>query len=224
MPAAPQRYLFDVSFDAPDPIPGAGREPAPIARYSRADLDAARAEGVEAGRAEAIAAAAAAVEERIAAALGAIDRSIARMLEAHDAQARRVEAEAIAILRTVLQKVVPALCRKDPLAELEAMVSGCLAELLDEPRLVLRVSEVLFDAVQERMSGLAQAAGYAGKIVLLADAALGDGDGRIEWADGGAERDMRRIARDIDACLARALASPAPAPVPCPPAEETING
>jgi flagellar assembly protein FliH len=219
MPPAPQRYLFDVSFDAPDRLPGPGKEPPP-AHYARADLDAARAEGYEAGRTEALAAAATASEQRIAAALAAIDRGIAEMLGALDARAHQTQADAIAILRTVLQKAVPALCRKDPLAELEAMVSESLGELLDEPRLVLRVSDALFDAVQQRISGLAQSAGYAGKIVLLADAALADGDGRIEWADGGAERDTRRIAQDIDACLARALAAPAPRP----PAEETING
>jgi flagellar assembly protein FliH len=217
MAAAPQRYLFDVSFDAPDPV--AAKEPMP-AHYSRADVDAARTEGFDAGRAEALAAAADAIEQHVAAALAAIDRGIAQMLEARDAQAHQVQAEAVAILRTVLQKAVPALCRKDPLAELEAMVSGCLAELLDEPRLVLRVSDALFDAIQQRISALAQAGGYAGKIVLLADEALADGDGRIEWADGGAERDTRRIAQDIDACLARALAAPAPRP----PAEETTNG
>ena len=53
----------------------------------------------------------------------------------------------------------------------------------------------------------------------VADAALSGGDGRVEWADGGAERDASRIAQEIDAVLARALA----APPPCP-SEETLHG
>jgi flagellar assembly protein FliH len=215
--ASPQKFLFDVSFDSPAPL--AGLE-AQAARFTRADLDAAHAAGREAGREAALAAAAEATEARIAAALDAIDRGIAALNEAHAALAHEAQCQAVALLRAVLQRAVPALCRKDPLAELEAMVTDCLGELLDEPRLVLRVSDALFDAVQQRISGLAQTAGYAGKIVLLADAALADGDGRIEWADGGAERDTRRIAEDVDAFLARALAAPAPRP----PAEEILHG
>ena len=45
----------------------------------------------------------------------------------------------------------------------------------------------------------------AGRIVLLADETLGLGDARVEWADGGAERDTGRLMRDIDGALARAL-------------------
>ena len=58
---------------------------------------------------------------------------------------------------------------------------------------MLRVNDALFDALQRRLAAIAQANGYAGKIVLLADDALAPGDGRIEWADGGAERDTRRL-------------------------------
>lgn len=215
--AAPQKYLFDVSFDMPGPLPGMpGAEP----HFTRADLEAARAEGIAEGREAAFAEAAAAVEERIAASLDAIGRHATAMLELREALSRDTQVRAIGVLRTVLEKAVPALCRKDPLAEIEAMVTECLAEVLDEPRLVLRVSDALFDAVQQRIAGVAQTSGYAGKVILLADAALAACDGRVEWADGGAERDTSRMAHDIDACLTRALA----APVPHALAEENPNG
>jgi len=218
MMASPQKYLFDVSFDTPDQLSGpAGRMDA---RFTRADLDAARAAGIVAGRDAALAEAAAGTEQRAAAALEALEHGIAAIVAAREALAHHVETEALAVLRAVLQRAVPALCRADPLAELEAMVTGCISELIEEPRLVLRVSDALFDAVQRRIAGLAQSAGYAGKIVLLADETLADGDGRVEWADGGAERDTRRIAQDIDAFFARSLAGPAPRP----PSQETDHG
>ncbi len=103
---------------------------------------------------------------------------------------------------------MPAFAAKEPVAEIEALLAGCLAEALDEPRIVLRVSDALFEAVQARIAAVVQAGGYSGKVVLLADAALAGGDGRVEWADGGAERDTSRIAQEIDAVLARALAAP----------------
>jgi flagellar assembly protein FliH len=215
--AAPQKYLFDVSFDAPE---GSDAADAWDARFTRAELDAARAAGAEAGRAEAAAAALDATERQIAASLEALERGIAAILEARAMMAHEVECQAVALLRAVLQRAVPALCRVDPLAELEAMVTGCLGEVLDEPRLVLRVSDALFDTVQQRIAAVAQSAGYAGKVILLADEALAQGDGRVEWADGGAERDTGRLAQDIDAFFARGLAAPAPQP----PAQENTHG
>ena len=202
--SAPQRYLFDVSFDGPGPLPGS--EP----RFTSAELEAAREAGFEAGHAAALAAAAAASEERIAAALETMSAGIRAFAEAHAALALEAEAKAVALLRAILRKAVPALCRKDPLAEFEALVADCLGELLDEPRLVLRVGDALFEPMQSRIAGLAAAAGYGGKIILLADATLAPGDGRIEWADGGVERDTRRLADDLDAMLDRALAAAAP--------------
>jgi flagellar assembly protein FliH len=209
---SPQKFLFDVSFDEPDP-PVAGRRP-PEPVFTRADLDAAQAEGFVQGRGAALAEAAQSSEARAANALEAIERNVSVLLEARAAIAREAERDAVALLRTVLGKAVPALCRKDPLAEIEALIVRCLGETLDEPRLVLRVNDALFDALQPRLAGLAQAHGYAGKLVLLADEALGPDEGRVEWADGGAERDTRRLLAETDAVLTRILDAPSADPSP----------
>ncbi len=57
--------------------------------------------------------------------------------------------------------------------------------------------------------------------MLLADEALSLEGGRIEWADGGAERDPHRLMNEIDAALARILAAPAET---LRPLEETTHG
>jgi flagellar assembly protein FliH len=137
---------------------------------------------------------------------------MAALIAARAAIVRDTESQAIALLRAVLQKIVPALCRRDPLAELEALVARCLDETLDEPRIVLRVSDAMFDTMQSRLDAMTTANGYSGKLILIADAALAEGDGRVEWADGGAERDTRRLMAEIDAILLRSLADPPPAP------------
>jgi flagellar assembly protein FliH len=68
--------------------------------------------------------------------------------------------------------------------------------------------------MRERLNAIAQSHGFAGKFVLLVDESLGPADGRLEWADGGAERNLARIARELDAALARALSNPISAPEP----------
>jgi flagellar assembly protein FliH len=127
------------------------------------------------------------------------------LLDARARMAEEAQRRAIEVAQIVLRKAVPALSRKAPLLEIEAMVADCLREAFDEPRIVLRVADVLFEALQKRLGALTASTGFAGRIVLLADEMLGPGDARVEWADGGAERDTGRLMRDIDGALARAL-------------------
>ena len=75
----------------------------------------------------------------------------------------------------------------------------------DEPRIVVRVADDLLDALRDRLSQVARAAGFQGKIVLLSDDTLQDSAVRLEWADGGAERDPAQTWREIDDILGRVL-------------------
>src|SRR6185312_4381696 len=122
-----------------------------------------------------------------------------------------VQRRGIETLRLVIQKTVPALARKAPLAEVEALLADCLRESFDEPRVVLRVADALFENVQARLQSIAASTGVAGKLVLLADETLGPGDARVELSEGGAERDTRRLLRDFDGALSRALDTLTPA-------------
>lgn len=219
--SAPHRFLFDRSFDLPDAPRNAPRKPPPpLAEptFSKAELDAAREAGVAAGRAAALAEAAQSNEARIAASLSNMALGLKVILAARQRYAEDAQRGALETLRALLAKALPALCRKAPLAEIEAMVVECLREAFDEPRVVLRVADGVFEAMQPRLEAVVAASGFAGKIVLLADAALAPGDARVEWADGGAERDTRRLMHDIDEALARALDS-IPVPGTSPPEE-----
>jgi flagellar assembly protein FliH len=204
--AMTRKFLFDVSFDVPEPEPG---DPAAEPRYGRNELEAARNEAYADGESAGRAAAVAATETRIAGTLDLLGSSVGALIADRASMLRGIETQALELLRAVLQKAVPALCRKDPLAEIEALVAASLEEVHGEPRLVLRVNDALFDAVQARLAAMIQAGAFAGKTILLADAALAEGDARVEWADGGAERDTRRLATEIDAIFARALTTQA---------------
>ena len=85
------------------------------------------------------------------------------------------------------------------------MLSTVIAELIDEPRMVIRVADEDLDALSERIDTIAARRGFAGKIVLLAETSVAPGDCRIEWADGGVERDSARLWHDIDLAVARLL-------------------
>ena len=211
----PRKYLFDLSFDQPQgPVAVRfGRTP-PEPSFTRTELEAgcaaARQEGRQAGFAEA----AAGAEARLADATEALASGLASLMARADQIRREAETHAVELLRMVTAKAVPVLARKEPLAELEAMLIDCLREAAEEPRIVLRVAPDLFDPMRGRLDAIAQSHGFAGKFVLLVDESLGPADGRLEWADGGAERNTARIARELDAALERALLNPISAAEP----------
>ena len=222
--SAPHKFLFDQSFDAPDPPRAGGRKtpaPAPEPSFTKAEFEAARSAAAGEARAAALTEAAASSDARAAAALAAMQTGLAALLEARARVAEEAQRRAVELIQAVLRKAVPILARKAALLEIEAMVADCLRETFDEPRIVLRVADALFEPLQKRLAALTAAAGFAGRIVLLADETLGPGDARVEWAEGGAERDIGRLMRDIDGALARALDT---IPVPgTSPLEENKN-
>ncbi len=92
------------------------------------------------------------------------------------------------------------------LAEIEAVLGQCLESLKQEPRLVAYVHGARLDALQERLTQLSASNGFEGRVVLIGDDAMGESDCRVEWADGGVEREAGRIWRAIEEALTRYIA------------------
>ena len=95
------------------------------------------------------------------------------------------------------RKLAPALIAREPLAEIEALATGIFRQLLASPHVVVRVSDKLYDAARVKLEEIAQQTGFEGRLVMLAEPDIAEGDCRIEWADGGVTRD-RAAARSAD--------------------------
>ena len=208
--ALPQKFTFDVSFDhlgVPSARSLAER------RFTRGEIEATRQSALAEGHAAGLAEAAQSAQSLTADALTRIAEGFAELLATQDTATMDVQRRALAALQTIVAKLVPGLAAKDPLAEVEAFAAKCLHEAIEEPRVVLRVAQEIYEPLRERLDALAHAAGYAGRIVLLADDAIAAGDARIEWADGGAERNLAGQCAEIDELLER-LRDPAAFPNP----------
>ena len=205
--ALAQKFLFDFSFDAPgggDARQRGAVTPAePV--FTRVELDAATAQARDAGHAAGMAEAQSRREQQVSDALSAIAERLGALLAEKASADRENERNTIELTRAIASKLFPALLRKGALAELEAIVIQCMHDTIGEPRLVLRVPDAIFEAAQQRIAPLAASNGYPGKVIILVDETLGESDCRVEWADGGAERDIARSWRDIDMAIARAL-------------------
>jgi flagellar assembly protein FliH len=201
-----QKFLFEVCFDGPGG--DARRAPSAEPSFSRAEIEAAEKRGREAGYEAGLAAARAERDEALAANLQQISTAVAGLVEERQAGLAEIERQALAFVLAAARKLAPALARHNALGEIEALMANCLRENFEEPRIVLRIPDALFEPVRRQILPAAERAGFAGKIIILADDALDLGACRIEWAEGGIERDPTQLWREIEAAAARAAARP----------------
>jgi len=206
--ALAEKFLFDFSFDAPG---GDARHRGVVTPaepvFTRLELDAATAQARDEGHAAGMAEALSQREQQVSDALSAIAERLGAVLAEKASADRESERNTIELTRAIASKLFPALLRKGALAELEAVVIQCMHDTIGEPRLVVRVPDATFEAAQQRIAPLAASNGYPGKVIILVDETLGESDCRVEWADGGAERDTARSWRDIDTAITRALSA-----------------
>lgn len=220
--ASVRKFLFDTSFDPevrqpeprrPEPQPAPEPEVPPAPSFSEEELESARSaawqEGHDQGREQALAEARVAAETTSAEALTLIAGRLREGLDRLDAERDVTLAEVLQNAMTVLRKLFPALSARHGLSEIEALVRSCLERLHEEPRVVVRAPDALLDILRGHLDELKLDAAYEGRVVLLADDDLGPDDARIEWADGGAERNGRRLWAEIDEILSHAVAAQA---------------
>jgi flagellar assembly protein FliH len=185
--AAPAKFMFDVDFAT-----GVGRNPAGAAvpfaehalRIAEAETSAHRR-----GYAEAQADAKLETERRVADAMERIAANLDEANRALKAVEARLECEAVEVAVAVARKLSPALIAREPFAEISALASECFRELVSSPHVAVRVNDALYAEAREKLESIARAKNFGGRLVVLAEPDIAVGDCRIEWADGGINRD-----------------------------------
>jgi flagellar assembly protein FliH len=197
---AKAKYLFDEDF-------GAGERPTiTMVEHERRRADAesiAYRNGFAAGHAQAENEA----TRHIAASLALIADNFERLGQALAGIEARLETEAVDVAVAVASKLAPALIAREPLAEIAALATDCFRHLVTTPHVTVRVGTEVFDATRARLEEIARARGFEGRLVVNADATLGPGDCRIEWAEGGINRDEAATCTAIEDAVARYVAA-----------------
>lgn len=169
--------------------------------------EAAFAEGRTAGRTE--------TEQgigRIASdALQVIGSEIGNLAAIQKASVDVMHRDAISLAAAIVRKTIPAIARETAGPAIENFIRDSLPRIIEEPRIVVRIADSLLDQLKEDLQQIATQSGFAGQMIVMADAEMSIQDCRVEWADGGAERDSGRIWREIDESIERFLESLTPA-------------
>jgi flagellar assembly protein FliH len=181
--SAPTKFLFD------DDFAGGGARPAGGPTVPLAEHQVKLAEAEAAGRRAGMADAKAQADRRVAETLERIGARLAESAGALQTIEARLECEAVEVAVAVARKLAPALIAREPFAEIAELASNCFKELMTAPHIAVRVNDALYAAAREKLEDIARAKSFEGRLVVLAEPEVAIGDCRIEWADGGINRD-----------------------------------
>jgi flagellar assembly protein FliH len=162
---------------------------AEAAAHQRGYADAQADAGVESGR-------------RMADALERIAAGLTTANDGLHAIETRLECEAVEVAVAVARKLAPALLAREPFAEISALASECFRQLIAAPHIAVRINDALYASAKEMLEDIVRARHYEGRLVVLAEPDIEVGDCRIEWADGGINRDSAAA----DAAIGEAVA------------------
>ncbi|MGE5506627.1 MAG: flagellar assembly protein FliH [Actinomycetota bacterium] len=212
-----RKYMFDLDFSPqaaqpkvaePEPQPAYEEDEAPLPpapTFTEEELQLAREaaweDGHQTGLAEGNEIAARILADAMTALSNHLHDLKVRQEEIGDVNART----AVRVAQAVLKKVLPRTCEAHAFEEVTRVVEECLGHVLDEPRIIVRVSAELVDPVRERLEAVAGDHGFEGRVVVQADPRLTASDCKVEWTDGGAERDQVRLLAEIDEVVERAV-------------------
>ncbi len=138
----------------------------------------------------------------------------AELTAAQDSGRGLAEAAADGTVRTILTLaagLLPYHCARHGGAEVRHLLGHLLPALHREPRVAIRVSPTVADAVRRDLALLDD--DLAARITVTAVDGLASGDARVTWTDGGLVRDTRAIHAAMTKVLAElGLAEPSTVP------------
>lgn len=183
----------------PPPPPGFTEEEMQAARD--AAFEEGHQKGLEEGRKSAWDEAMLSVEKQQADTL----EKIASLLKEMEPFCQKVSAQAfetaVEFAFAVCKKILPALNKRDGLNEIRALLEQNFRFLKEEPKISIRLNPALADPIKQHIAQIVIKESYPGKIAVIRDENIALGDCRIEWKNGGLERNTQDILNQTEELL-----------------------
>lgn len=196
------RFLFDTEFSDPSaPVDGGKAATDATAVYSESDIEALKLqafeEGLQSGKSQAMDT----VENTLTSSLETVAVQLQQLIGNQVSQLHTIKQDAASLALAIAGKLAPALIEKSPFNEIEAVIKDCLSELPDEPRIVVRAPEQACEFLKGHVDTLSAQAGFQGNIILLPEESMQPSECRVEWADGGVERNIQGTETKLNAII-----------------------
>ena len=195
----PAKYNFDTVFGTKGAPASSSATAKHRSVYSAEEVESIRKEAIAAGKLEAT------VESAHiqAKALTAISQSVSTLIQQYDETISALRLDSAQLALAVGKKLADTSLAAFPGGELTDFISDCMHKLHLEPRLVIRVSPEVVEHVKSKIEALSDRNGFAGRVIIMVEPALKSSACRIEWADGGVERDPAATFASIQQQVAR---------------------
>ena len=141
-------------------------------------------------------------------ALSAIAQSATTLIEQFDHKIATLQRESAGLALVIARKLAGEALSRAPHAELEAFLVDCFHKLHREARLVVTVPAESADGLRDRLGDLVESSGFAGRVIIMADTGMRISDCRVEWADGGIEKNLDDVFAAMEEQLHRWALSP----------------
>lgn len=211
-----KKFMFETNFDdapeaestVPEPEQPEEEEPEPeiiVPTFSEQDLNTAREDGFTAGKQEGQQETSVSVEARIAETLAAIDTKCADLFQTQENDSDELSRAAVSMSMEVARKIVPSLAEDTALNEIEQIIRSVFEKIVEEPHVTINVHPELAGDLGGRIESMSKSRTYEGNIHVQPDESIATGDCRLEWSNGGTERDTAALWRDIDEIIDKYL-------------------
>lgn len=198
-------YLFDMDFDSlslpPEPVEEEEAPPPPT--FSEAELQAARDTAFEAGKAEGFTRANTGFEHQLTDVIGSLHGEFTTIARAQYAANHETMRDCVKVAATIARKMFPEYAKTHGLAEIEEFIKATISTLFSEADVIVRIPEALADEVASRLTPAAAASGLGENLKIVPDSTLGPADCRMEWGNGGAERNGNQLLSEIELTIER---------------------
>jgi flagellar biosynthesis/type III secretory pathway protein FliH len=197
---APVGILYVEDFDAPAVADTPVAPDIVTPRITAEDVDAARAQGRQAGLTEARAELAAVQAELRTAALTTIGDALGSARADAARIAHGMADELAALVLALVQAALPAAAAALGGQEIVGLVAALLPGLKREPNAAIHVHPALLGEIGLALQALWP--DHGGKLAVMPDATLAEGDVRVTWEEGEARRDTPALWQGLRAALA----------------------
>ena len=182
-------------------VPPYSLSPSDVPVFSESQLKAAeekareegRVSGLDEGREAAWQEAMVSLEKQNSDTLTSIDASLKNIIETLEQNAQDAYSAAVDFALAVCKKAIPALCATNAIEEIRSLLKNNLHFLKDEPKISLCLTPFLADQIKPVLADMIKKESYGGKISIVRDDSLAPGDCRVEWKNGGLEKNVQDV-------------------------------
>ncbi len=179
------------------------KEPEPeVVTFSEEEVAEKVKEAQQQGYENGIKAAQDSIEQETKALLESINTKLIAIIANTVKAEETAEKEVFALARAVIDKLVPGLNDKYAAEIVSKFIADNFNSFKKEAKLSFYIHPDIISYAQETIAKLANSHDFEGKIALHKDASLDKADCRVEWENGGVERNSEKLGEKIKDLLA----------------------